>query len=161
MNMNPTSPTQTGSLLLAAASLTSVLLLAACASPPPPTASLKLAQQAIATAEQNEAGRYAPGELAESRTELAAANTAVSDKQMVTAKQLAEESTAAAEFASAKTADAKANAVNDEMKRRTAGNRPAVGRVPGVHGGSQSRDGPRRARDEVCGRSACRTDRAA
>ena len=120
MNMNPSSPTQTRPLLLAAASLTSVLLLAACASPPPPTASLKLAQQAIATAEQNEAGRYAPGELAESRTELAAANTAVSDKQMVTAKQLAEESTAAAEFASAKTADAKANAVNDEMKRSTA-----------------------------------------
>src|ERR1019366_8778138 len=120
MNMNPTSPTQTRSSLLAAASLTSVLLLAACASPPPPTASLKLAQQAIATAEQNEAGRYAPGELAESRTELAAANTAVSDKQMVTAKQLAEETTAAAEFASAKTADAKANAVNDEMKRSTA-----------------------------------------
>jgi hypothetical protein len=79
-----------------------------------------MAQQAIASAEQNEAGRYAPGELAEARTQLAAANTAVTDKQMVTAKQLADEATASAEFASAKTADAKANAVNDEMKLSTA-----------------------------------------
>ena len=39
---------------------------------------------------------------------------------MVTAKQLADEATASAEFASAKTADAKANAVNDEMKLSTA-----------------------------------------
>ena len=79
-----------------------------------------MAQQAIASAEQNEAGRYAPGELAEARTQLAAANTAVTDTQMVTAKQLADEATASAEFASAKTADAKANAVNDEMKLSTA-----------------------------------------
>ena len=119
--MNANSSAQPRSALLMAAILTSVLLFAACAStPPPPTASLKLAQQAIATAEQNEAGRYAPGELAEARNQLAAADVAVTDKKMITAKQLAEESTADAEFASAKTADAKANAVNDEMKHSTA-----------------------------------------
>jgi len=96
------------------------VLLLACASTPPPTASLQLAQQAIATAEQNEAGRYAPGELADARNQLASAETAVTENKMITAKQLAEESAAAAEFASAKAADAKANAINDEMKRSTA-----------------------------------------
>jgi hypothetical protein len=121
MNMNPISPVPPRALLLTAAVLASALLIAACAStPPPPTSSLKLAQQAIDTAEQNEAGRYAPGELAEARNQLAAADVAVTEKKMVTAKQLAEESSADAEFASAKTADAKANAVNDEMKHSTA-----------------------------------------
>jgi hypothetical protein len=117
--MNATSRAQSRSLLTAAG-LTSVLVIAACASTPPPTANLRLAQQAIATAEQNEAGHYAPGELAEARNQLASANTAVTDNKMITAKQLAEESTAEAEFASAKTADAKANAVNDEMRHSTA-----------------------------------------
>jgi hypothetical protein len=121
MNMNVVSPAQPRSLLSTAAVLTSALLFAACAStPPPPTSSLKLAQQAIATAEQNEAGHYAPGELAEARNQLAAAEVAVTEKKMITAKQLAEESSADAEFASAKTADAKANAVNDEMRHSTA-----------------------------------------
>lgn len=119
--MNAISPAQLRSSALMTAAIASVLLFAACAStPPPPTSSLKLAQQAIATAEQNEAGRYAPGELAEARTQLAAADAAVTDKKMITAKQLAEESDADAEFASAKTADAKANAVNDEIKHSTA-----------------------------------------
>jgi hypothetical protein len=111
--MNPIS--------LTAAALASALLFSACAStPPPPTDSMKLAQQEIATAEQNEAGHYAPGELAEARNQLAAAEVAITEKKMITAKQLAEESSADAEFASAKTADAKANAVNDEMKHSTA-----------------------------------------
>jgi hypothetical protein len=117
--MNATSSTRHRARLCTAAAVTSVLLLA-CASTPPPTASLQLAQQAIATAEQNEAGRYAPGELADARSQLASAETAVTENKMITAKQLAEESAAAAEFASAKAADAKANAINDEMKRSTA-----------------------------------------
>jgi len=116
--MNATSSTYHRALLCTAAAFTSVLL--ACASTPPPTASLQLAKQAIASAEQNEAGRYAPGELAEARNQLASAETAFTDNKMITAKQLAEESAAAAEFASAKAADAKANAINDEMKQSTA-----------------------------------------
>ncbi len=39
---------------------------------------------------------------------------------MITGQRLAEESTADAELATAKTADIKANAVNNEMKRSTA-----------------------------------------
>jgi hypothetical protein len=99
----------------------SIALVAACASTPPaPTASLQSAQRAIASAEQNEAGRYAPVELAEARTQLASAETSVSQDKMVSARQYAEQSRAEAELASARTADVKANAVNDEMKHSTA-----------------------------------------
>ena len=104
-----------------AAGLVSAVVLAACASTPPaPTSSLQSAQRAIASAEQNEAGRYAPAELAEARTQLASAETSVSQAKMITARQYAEQSRAEAELASAKTADVKANAVNDEMKHSTA-----------------------------------------
>jgi len=120
--MNPISPTRRGTPLRYAAltaGATGVLLLASCATPPPPTASLQAAQLAISTAEQAEAGRYAPGEMAEARIKLASANSAVSDKNMVQAQQLAEQASAEAQLAAARTADVKANAVNDEMKRST------------------------------------------
>lgn len=96
-------------------------MLCGCASTPPaPTASLQEARHAIATAEQAEAGRYASGDLSAARTQLASANTAVTANHMIAAQHFAEESTADAELATAKTADIKANAVNDEMKRSTA-----------------------------------------
>ena len=99
--------------------LTGVLILAAaCASTPPaPTASLQAAQRAISNAEQTEAGRYAPGELSEARTKLASADTAVKEQRMTMAEQFADESRVEAELASAKTADVKARAVNEEMTR--------------------------------------------
>jgi hypothetical protein len=103
-----------------AAGLLACLIVGACATvPPAPTANLQAAQQAIANAERVEAGRYAAGELGEARTRLASADTAVSAKQMSLAAQYADESRAAAELASAKTSAAKANTVNDEMKRST------------------------------------------
>lgn len=96
-------------------------MLAACAlTPPAPTASLQEARHAIATAEQAEAGRYAPGDLTDARANLASADNAVVAQRMYTAQRLAEESIADAELATAKTADIKANAVNAEMKRSTA-----------------------------------------
>jgi hypothetical protein len=115
--------------------LAGALLLAACASAPPaPLSNLQAAQQAIAVAERGEAARYAPGELSESHTRLAMANTAVSERKMMVAEHLADESRAEAELASAKTSAAKAHAVNDEMKRsngtlvdemkRSSGDRP-------------------------------------
>ena len=66
-----------------------------------------------------DASRYAPGELNEARTQLASADTAVTAQQMIRAERLADQSRAAAEFASAKTAAAKAKEVNEEMKRST------------------------------------------
>jgi Domain of unknown function (DUF4398) len=94
------------------------LMLAACAATPPaPTAHLQAAQQAISAAESGEAARYAAPELSQAHTKLTAAETAVSDKKMVEAERLADQSRAEAELASARTSEAKAIAVNDEMKR--------------------------------------------
>jgi hypothetical protein len=116
--MNATSHAYRGSGLRMALGSAGVLLLAGCASTPPvPTANLQAAQQAIAAAERSEASRYAPGELSEAHTKLAAADTAVSEKKMVVAEHFADQSRAEAELASAKTSAAKANAVNDDMKR--------------------------------------------
>lgn len=119
--MNATSQPRHGLGLRTAAGITGLLVLAACASTPPaPTASLQEARHAIATAEQAEAGRYAPGDLTDARANLASADNAVVAQRMYTAQRLAEESIADAELATAKTADIKANAVNAEMKRSTA-----------------------------------------
>jgi Domain of unknown function (DUF4398) len=116
--MNATSQGNRGSRPRMAVGVTGVLLLAACASTPPaPTANLQAAQQAIAAAERSEAARYAPGELSRAHTKLASADTAVTERKMVLAEHFADQSRAEAELASAKTSAAKANAVNDEMKR--------------------------------------------
>jgi hypothetical protein len=103
-----------------AAGALATLFLAGCATTPPaPTARLQAAQQAIASAERTEAGRYAAGDLGAARTKLASADSAVSEKRMMLAGQFADESRAEAELASARTSVAKATAVNDEMKRST------------------------------------------
>jgi len=118
--MNSVLQTLRAPRLPKAAGLASVLLLAACAStPPPPTASLQAAKQAISEAERADASRYAPEELGDARNKLAFADTAVSERKMIIADRFAQESRAGAELASARTTAAKANAVNDEMKRST------------------------------------------
>jgi hypothetical protein len=116
--MNATSQAHCGARLRMAVGLTGVLILGACASTPPaPTASLEAAQRAISTAERAEAGRYATEELSEARTKLASADTAVKEQRMNMAERFADESRVEAELASAKTADVKAKAVNDDMTR--------------------------------------------
>lgn len=117
--MNVRYKRRSGLRLRGASGLAGLLALCGCASTPP-TASLEQARHAIATAEQAEAGRYAPGELSDARAHLASADNAVRAQDMNTAQRLAEESTADAELASAKTADIKANAVNNDIKRSTA-----------------------------------------
>jgi hypothetical protein len=117
--MNATSQAHRGSRVRIAVGVTGVLMLAACASTPPPTASLQAAQLAISNAERTDASRYAPEELSEARAKLASADTAVKEQRMILAERFAEESRAEAEFASAKTADVKAKAVNHEMTRST------------------------------------------
>jgi hypothetical protein len=101
--------------LRGAAGMAGILTLAACVSAPAPTASLQSAQQAIVTAEQANAGRYAPGELGEARAELTAANAAVSEEHMIMAERLANESRTEAQLAYARTAYVKAQAINDDM----------------------------------------------
>jgi hypothetical protein len=113
-------PQQLAERLPLATGVLAAFVLAGCATvPPAPTAKLQAAQQAIASAERTEAGRYAAGELGAARTKLASAESAVSEKKMVLAGQFADESRAEAELASARTSNAKAAAVNDEMKRST------------------------------------------
>ena len=118
--MNRTSNAHRGARLRIVGGLTGLLLLAACASTPPaPTASLQAAQLAISNAERTDASRYASGELSEARSKLASADTAVKEQRMLLAERFADESRAEAELASAKTAEVKAKAVNDEMTRST------------------------------------------
>lgn len=120
--MNKTSDAHRSSRLRIAGGLTGVLMVAAvaaCASTPPPTASLQAAQLAISNAERTDASRYASGELSEARSKLASADTAVREQRMLLAERFADESRAEAELASAKTAEVKAKAVNDEMTRST------------------------------------------
>jgi len=98
--------------------LLSVGLVVACASTPPaPTTSLAAARLAISNAEKGDAGRYAAPELSESREKLAAANNAVEQKQMPAAQRLADQSRIEADLSLAKAGEAKANAVNAEMKQ--------------------------------------------
>jgi hypothetical protein len=57
--------------------------------------------------------------LAEARTQLASADTAVGEKRMVVAERYADESRTEADLASAKASAVKAKLVNDEMMHST------------------------------------------
>lgn len=106
--------------LCVAAGLTgTILLAAACASMPAPTEARNAAKVAITNAEKADAGKYASAEVAEARQKLAMADSAVRAEDMILAEQLAEQSRVEAELASARTAAAKAAAINEEMNRGT------------------------------------------
>ncbi len=117
--MNRISPKLYAQLPLAAVFLAGLVLVSCATMPPEAPASMRAAQEAISSAERVEAAQYAAVELGAARTRLASAEAAVSEKKMVLANQFADESRAEAELASAKTAEAKASKVNDEMKRST------------------------------------------
>ena len=103
-----------------AAAMAVVLTLGACASAPQaPERELQAAEQAIRSAEQVRAANFASLELREARDKLTAARAAVQQEKMNHAKRLAEESRVNAELASARTAELKAKAVNDEMQKST------------------------------------------
>jgi len=116
------NPVRNSRLHFSAAILVGVggaLLLAACASTPPPTLALRAAEQAIATADRARIADAASPELSEARDKYNAAQAAVHEQKMIEAKQLALESRADAELASAKFESTKAQAVNDEIKHST------------------------------------------
>ena len=114
------SPTLCGIRWRHALSYASIITLVACASTPPPTASIAAARAAIVGAEKADAGRYAAPELAEAREKLAGAEAAVTQTKMPEAQRLAEQSAVEAELANAKAGEAKATAVNVEMKQGNA-----------------------------------------
>lgn len=106
---------------LMAASLAGILVLfGACASAPlAPDSALDGAKVAISNADKAGAGEHANAELAEARARLTLADKAVQDEDMVMAERFARESQVQAELASARTAAAKAAAVNRDMERGT------------------------------------------
>lgn len=92
--------------------------LAACASAPlPPTQQLQAAELAIRGAEQASVAEFSPLELRQAHDKLNAARSAVQTEDMELAMQLAHESRISAELATARTAELKAKAVNDEMQQ--------------------------------------------
>ena len=118
--MNVLSPTPHGTSWRHTVGYASIFALAACASTPPPTTSITTAHAAIVGAEKADAGRYAAPELAEAREKLAGAEAAVKQEKMPEAQRLAEQSAVEADLANAKAAEAKAVAVNVDMKQGNA-----------------------------------------
>lgn len=108
------------SALWAACAATVSLAAAGCASTPPaPTAQIQAAQQAINDAERAQAAQHAAPELSQAQTKLASANAAVQSEDMDQALRLAEEARVDAELAAARTAAAKAQAANAEIRETT------------------------------------------
>lgn len=105
--------------LLAVSTAVSIVTISACASAPPPTQAMQAAELAISNAEQARVADYASPELGEAREKLSAARDAIHQEKMVEAERLAEQARVNAELATAKSAVAKANTVNDEMKTGT------------------------------------------
>lgn len=109
-------PPTTTLRLVAVTSL--LLVLAACASAPiAPVQQLQAAEIAIRGAEQESVAEFSPMELRQAHDKLTAARTAVQAEQMELALRLANESRISAELATAKTAEMKAGAVNEEMQQ--------------------------------------------
>lgn len=117
---------------LAAFGAAAVLTLSACAStPPPPTDALNAAERAVNLAQEGGVSDYASPELKSAREKLVQAREAVARQDMATAATLAEQSRLDAELASAKSAVAKAQAVNDEMKKSNETLRQELNRATG------------------------------
>lgn len=115
--VNKTSRAIPGPFPLIAVALIGMLITACASAPPAPDSAMDAAKVAISNAEKAEAGKFAGAELGEARDKLALADSAVRDENMVVAERFAQESRVQAELASARTAAAKAAAVNKEMER--------------------------------------------
>lgn len=99
-----------------------LLALSACASAPPlPNDALQAAEIAIATADGDKAAEFAPVEMKSAREHLGSARAAIAkdpeEKDVVLARRLANEAQADAELASARARNARAAAVNIELKK--------------------------------------------
>lgn len=122
-----------GSPLCIALTAAGFLALAACASTPqPPSQALQAAESAIDSAEQARVADYASAELTLAREKLTAARAAVRNEDMVQARYLAEESRVHADLATARAAELKSKAVNDEMQKSIDTLKQEMQRITGV-----------------------------
>ena len=101
------------------AAILGALAVTACASVQLPTDAFQSADTAIASADQDRAGDFAPAELKSAREKIAAARIAVAsdpdDEDVVQARRLADEATVDAQLASARARDGRAEVVNAEL----------------------------------------------
>ena len=97
-----------------------------------PTQALQAAELAISNAEQAHAADFAAPDLSRAREELASARTAAQQDHMRTAEYLALESRAAAELAYARSEAARAEGVNDEMRKGNQALQEEMQRHPGA-----------------------------
>lgn len=132
-NLTGTPSRQAGQHMRLSIVFVGALALASCMSKPvAPTQELQSAEQAIIQAEQARVANYASPELREAREKLTAAQAAVRKEDMVGAKRLAEQSKLEADLALAKAQVAKAQQVNDEMKKGTKSMKQEMQRNTGV-----------------------------
>jgi Domain of unknown function (DUF4398) len=86
-----------------------------------PSDAFQAADIAITNADKEQASDFAPNELALARSKIAAAKAAVDknprEKDIVKARQLAEQARSDAELASARARDGRAQAVNAELQK--------------------------------------------
>lgn len=96
-------------------SLSLAVLLSACASVPPPTEQLATGRSAVSSAQQAGAPQYAPVELAQARTKLQNAETAMRAEDFAVARRLAEEAAADASLAQARAGSARARQAAEQV----------------------------------------------
>lgn len=92
-------------------------LVACTSTPKPPTEALQAAELSIANAEQARVADYASPELSAAREKLTEARVAATEKDMQRAARLAEQARADAELATARAQAAKAQEVNETLKK--------------------------------------------
>lgn len=92
-------------------------LITACASTPPPTEELQAAESAISQAEQARVQDYSAMELSEARQDLADAQAAVANENMVAAARLAELAKVNADLATAKAQAGRATAATQDVQK--------------------------------------------
>lgn len=132
-NVYRTESKAAGQRLLISIVFVGALALTSCMSKPvAPTQELQSAEQAITQAEQARVADYASPELREAREKLTAAQEAARKEDMTLARRLAEQSKVEADLAMAKAQVAKAQLVNDEMKKGTKSLQQEMQRNTGV-----------------------------
>ena len=104
---------------ISAAGLLGALALSGCASnpPPKPTAQLVRASTLITVAQNDQAQRYAAGDLQRAQDELSDAKAAEADRHYERARALAENAAADADLASARAASRKAHESSQQVQR--------------------------------------------